>query len=638
MTDPLTGLRNHRAFQEDLARELGRVGRTGEPLALALLDVDDLKLANDADGHQAGDERLQALADAIRATQRATDCGYRIGGDEFAVILPGARALGAWSSPSASAPARRDGAEGGPAFTATAGVAEALALRSRDELVREADLALIGAKRVRQDVAIYGPDLETVGRRRRRAPTSTTRRTLASALAHAVDAKDSYTRSHCQTVSQLAATVAAELGFTGERLGRMRLAGLLHDVGKIGVPDAILNKPAKLTDGEYAVMQRHALLGADIVRAADLPIEARWVRHHHERYDGGGYPDGLCGDGIPLESRIILVADAFEAMTSDRPYRRAPGEEFAIAELRRNAGTQFDPGGRRRAVPRARPRRGRAGGRARARALTPDNTTDRRRSAGESRRHDRRLRRLRGRGAPRGRSRPRGGRAGRLRRRRLRLARRARADGRGVRRRPPRVQPPRARRRGRGRGARAPEARGLRRDAVRRAEDRPLHRPRGGHPGRADHAVRQPAFIISVRHGDGDLRPVREAIEKRPDLLRCGPGAILHAIIDRVVDDYEPAVQGLEIDIQQVEEQVFSSDAAQNPAQRIYRLEREVLEMQRAVGPLATPGRPARPRPLRSDLARAARLLPRRPRPPHPGRRAGSRASATCSAARSRRT
>jgi HD-GYP domain-containing protein (c-di-GMP phosphodiesterase class II) len=90
-------------------------------------------------------------------------------------------------------------------------------------------------------------------------------------------------------------------------------------------------------------MQRHALLGADIVRAADLPNEARWVRHHHERYDGGGYPDGLCGDGIPLESRIILVADAFEAMTSDRPYRRAPGQEFAIAELRRNAGTQFDP-------------------------------------------------------------------------------------------------------------------------------------------------------------------------------------------------------------------------------------------------------------------------------------------------------
>jgi putative nucleotidyltransferase with HDIG domain len=235
----------------------------------------------------------------------------------------------------------RDGAHG-HAFTATAGISEALGLRSRDEVVREADLALLGAKRVHQDVAVYGPDLDLPAGHAAAEDDHHTR-TLASALARAVDAKDSYTRSHCQTVSQLAATIAAELGFTGERLGRMRLAGLLHDVGKIGVPDAILNKPAKLTDAEYGVMQRHSVLGCDIVRAADMPVEARWVRHHHERYDGRGYPDGLAGDGIPLESRIILVADAFEAMTSDRPYRKAPGAEFAVGELRRHAGTQFDP-------------------------------------------------------------------------------------------------------------------------------------------------------------------------------------------------------------------------------------------------------------------------------------------------------
>jgi HD-GYP domain-containing protein (c-di-GMP phosphodiesterase class II) len=113
--------------------------------------------------------------------------------------------------------------------------------------------------------------------------------------------------------------------------------------GKIGVPDAILNKPAKLTDDEYEHMKRHSLLGYDIVQAADMQIEARWVRHHHERFDGGGYPDGLAGEEIPLESRVILVADAFEAMTSDRPYRLAPGQSFAIRELGRHAGTQFDP-------------------------------------------------------------------------------------------------------------------------------------------------------------------------------------------------------------------------------------------------------------------------------------------------------
>src|SRR5664279_2678900 len=123
----------------------------------------------------------------------------------------------------------------------------------------------------------------------------------------------------------------------------MRLAGLLHDVGKIGVPDAILNKPGPLDAAEVAQMQSHATLGGDIVAAADLPEEAHWIRHHHERYDGAGYPDGLRGEAIPLESRIILTCDAYEAMTSNRPYRKAPGHAFAIAELQRFAGTQFDP-------------------------------------------------------------------------------------------------------------------------------------------------------------------------------------------------------------------------------------------------------------------------------------------------------
>src|SRR4051812_19610451 len=343
MTDRLTGLRNHRAFQEDLARELQRAGRSGEPIALVLMDLDDLKGCNDTLGHQAGDEGLQALAAAISSARRGTDCGYRIGGDEFAVILPGARALGAMEFAQRVRALTRDGADG-LAFTATAGIAEACGLRSRDDLVREADVALIGAKRVHQDVAIYAPDLElAAGADAATVEDEHHTRTLASALARAVDAKDSYTRSHCQTVSQLAATIATELDFAGERLARMRLAGLLHDVGKIGVPDAILNKPAKLTDDEYEVMKRHSLLGCDIVRAADMPVEARWVRHHHERFDGRGYPDGLAGDEIPLESRIILVADAYEAMTSDRPYRKAPGEEVAVAELRKHSGTQFDP-------------------------------------------------------------------------------------------------------------------------------------------------------------------------------------------------------------------------------------------------------------------------------------------------------
>ncbi|HEY8765325.1 MAG TPA: diguanylate cyclase [Solirubrobacteraceae bacterium] len=337
-TDPLTGLANHRAFHEDLARELRRASRGPTPMSLVMLDLDGLKQVNDVFGHQAGDERLQALATAICATQRAGDSAFRVGGDEFAVVLPGTRSWGALEFVQRLAIALRAEA---PTATVTAGIAEALTTRDKDELIREADLALIGAKRINQQAAIYSADMHTnvdAGIAEDEHHT----RTLANALALAVDAKDSYTRSHCQTVSQLCVVIATELDIHREQLVRVRLAGLLHDVGKIGVPDSILNKPDVLTYSEYEQMKTHSVLGAAIIKAADMPLEAHWVRHHHERIDGTGYPDGLAGPDIPLESRIIHVADAFEAMTSDRPYRKAPGQAYAIDELRRNSGTQFD--------------------------------------------------------------------------------------------------------------------------------------------------------------------------------------------------------------------------------------------------------------------------------------------------------
>ena len=337
LSDPLTGLRNQRAFQEDVGRELQQVARTGLPLALVMIDLEELKVVNESEGHRAGDERLCSVAEALLQAGRGADCAYRIAGDHFAVLLTDTRAWGAleFAQRVEQLLTNRE-----LPILVTAGIAEALELRRRESLIRDADLALMAAKTLHQSAAVFTPEVavELVGDGDGRQ-----RRTLANALARAVDAKDSYTRSHCQTVSQLCALIAAEVGLDRERSTRLRLAGLLHDVGKIGVPDAILNKPARLTEEEFEVMKEHVILGHEIVASADLPVEAEWVRHHHERIDGHGYPDGLAGDEIPFESRIILVADAYEAMTSDRPYRRAPGQAFAIQELRKHAGTQFDP-------------------------------------------------------------------------------------------------------------------------------------------------------------------------------------------------------------------------------------------------------------------------------------------------------
>ena len=163
---------------------------------------------------------------------------------------------------------------------------------------------------------------------------------LANALARAVDTKDAYTNSHCETVAELCAVMAVELGFDEQHVFKIRLAGLLHDVGKIGVPDSILQKPGPLTDEEYEVMKTHPVLGAHILRAAERHVEAQWVLSHHERPDGRGYPDGIAE--ISLEASIIAVADAFEAMVSRRPYREPRSVDEALRELARCAGTQFD--------------------------------------------------------------------------------------------------------------------------------------------------------------------------------------------------------------------------------------------------------------------------------------------------------
>jgi diguanylate cyclase (GGDEF)-like protein/putative nucleotidyltransferase with HDIG domain len=342
LRDHLTGLFNHRAFHESLDAELESARRSGEPLCLLMADLVGLKQTNDTLGHQAGDERLRLVAAKLTGVLRKDDTAYRTGGDEFAVILPGVQA---WDGYNVGARLQRalSGEHWGGGPVVSIGVAELRDDISKTELIGHADAALVEAKRSQRKTVLYSVGLDL----QRDALEATLPRVhtkaLATSLARAVDAKDSYTRSHCETVAELCVTIASELGLEPDRVEQLRLAGLLHDVGKIGVPDTILQKPGPLTDAEYATMQTHSRLGHSIVSGAGLVEEARWILHHHERPDGRGYPDGLCEGGIPLESRIILVADAFEAMTSERPYRRSMPASAALEELNRHAGTQFDP-------------------------------------------------------------------------------------------------------------------------------------------------------------------------------------------------------------------------------------------------------------------------------------------------------
>ena len=339
LADNLTGLGNHRAFEEDLEHELAAAKSAGACLSLVLLDLDGLKQTNDKLGHQAGDESIRGLASVLGAAGHATTA-YRIGGDEFALLVPGRRAMHALGLVQ-HLQSRLGGGSTAAPLGATGGVAEWDSGMPRDELIRRADLALITAKRTRRRCLLYNDSLEP-------APSDQLAEqrhidVLATALARAVDAKDAYTHSHCETVSELCGLIAQELGMSPRNIARLRLAGLLHDVGKIGITDSILQKPGPLTVEEFEVMRTHSRLGHDIVAAAERPVEAEWILHHHERMDGNGYPDGLRGEEIPLESRVILVADAFEAITADRPYRLHQAADAALAELERHAGTHFDP-------------------------------------------------------------------------------------------------------------------------------------------------------------------------------------------------------------------------------------------------------------------------------------------------------
>jgi len=345
LTDPLTGLGNHRHFHDRLERDLVDAAGQGFPLILCLVDIDDFKRVNDRFGHPAGDKVLAQLATKMRQSGEA----FRLGGDEFAILLPGRDE----ESATLVAEAIRERIDmleldHAGSVTISAGIAtlpsEGIA---RDELVRRADSALYWAKEYgKNQVRAYRPEVVEIAELKRLAagPDRAARYRAAASLAKAVDARDAYTGSHSERVAELAARIATRMAVDAELIELTRLAGSLHDLGKLAVPEEILRKPAALSEPERLVIERHPQIGFRMLESLGVDPVGQWVLHHHERWDGDGYPDGLGGEEIPLGARILFVADAFDAMTTERVYRLRPlSEAEAIEELERCAGSQFDP-------------------------------------------------------------------------------------------------------------------------------------------------------------------------------------------------------------------------------------------------------------------------------------------------------
>jgi len=346
-TDPLTRLSNRRGFRELLDLELERARRSHGGVTVIVGDVDRFKEVNDRSGHQVADNALQRLANVLQREKRQIDGLARVGGEEFALILPDTDRHDAFVIAERVREAvRAEFAGDAVAITMSLGVAgHPEDGETAGSLLRAADAALFAAKQNGRDMAVlHSASLPDNARGEREARDIAGERFLSVVLelAEAVDLRFSGSARHCETVGRYAAMMAEELGLSEERVERVRLAGMLHDVGKVGVPDVILQKPAKLTDAEFDVIKRHPELGAQILEHPKLSDVRGWVGEHHERPDGRGYPRGLSGDAISLEARILAVADAFEAMTSDRAYRAAIGLDSARSELQRCAGTQFD--------------------------------------------------------------------------------------------------------------------------------------------------------------------------------------------------------------------------------------------------------------------------------------------------------
>jgi len=344
--DELTGLFNRRHFEERLKEELARHSRYSAMFSLFLLDLDSFKTYNDLYGHPAGDELLNQIGRIIKNAIRGADQAFRYGGDEFIVILPHTDVDDAYTvaervreqiaremEAKEIAVTCSIGLSGYPSDGVIAG-----------ELITVADTALYYAKRTGGNRVYLSSKILS------ELPTESGTYARGSslsavyALASTVDAKDHYTYGHSKKVNTYAVVLAEAINLSPDEVSKLSAAALLHDIGKIGISDNILNKKGKLSAKDWEAIQLHPRLGANIVsNVPNLIPCVSSILYHHERWDGSGYPEGLKGEDIPVEARILAIADAYCAMTSARPYRDALCNDKVMKELKQGAGKQFDP-------------------------------------------------------------------------------------------------------------------------------------------------------------------------------------------------------------------------------------------------------------------------------------------------------
>ena len=347
--DELTGLFNRRHFEERLKEEVSRHSRYGDAFSIFMLDLDNFKAYNDTYGHPAGDTLLSQMGKIVKGSVRNVDQAFRYGGDEFVIILPQTTREDAYVvAERVRVQIAKTMEKQAIAVTSSIGLANYPADGVvADELIDVADNALYHAKRaggnrilLSSDALSESPDEGGVH------GTYAKRNGLSAvyALVSAVEAKDPYIYGHSRKVNTYAMALAEAIGLSPDQVANVSTAALLHDIGKIGIPDKVLNKKGKLNEEDWRAIKTHPELGATIIRNIPRLVPCvNIVLYHHERWDGSGYPKGLKGEEIPLEARILTIADTFEAMTSARPYRPALPLEEIIKQLKQGAGLHFDP-------------------------------------------------------------------------------------------------------------------------------------------------------------------------------------------------------------------------------------------------------------------------------------------------------